>query len=357
MYILNAIPFVRDIVSIDHWKELPELLNVPDKKLLKNNGKCRPLYLRIETINICNNRCIICAYSDQTRHQEVMTMQVFKKAVEDYVSLGGGYLSLTPLVGEILLDPNLLVRLNYLESCEKVIELGVTTNATMAFHYSDDELKYILGRFSKISISVYGVDPIEYYQLTQRTNFKRTLEGIRRIITLSSQPVSLEFRLLKQRPYEQLCDWVNDEVMLGVNSEAWALRARINSFTTNYANWGIYNENNNPLPGDAQWINVKKGGNLPQCLIPIFACMVFSNGNISFCPCDNFNDIEELRLGNIMKRSLSSMYNSRRAYELWHWERYGTPEFCKHCSFHISLGILQTNPTILSNPHQIVGAG
>jgi radical SAM protein with 4Fe4S-binding SPASM domain len=85
--------------------------------------------------------------------------------------------------------------------------------------------------------------------------------------------------------------------------------------------------------------------------------MIYSNGNVSYCPCDNFDDIEELRLGNIMKRSLTNIYNSRRAYELWHWERYGTPEFCKSCSFHIPLSILQTNSTILSDPHQIVGAG
>ena len=110
-YILDAIPFIRDFMAINHWKELPELSNVPDQQLLKHGRNCRPLYLRIETVNICNNRCIICAYPNQTRHEEVMTMEVFKKAVEDYVNLGGGYLSLTPLVGEVLLDPYLIDRL------------------------------------------------------------------------------------------------------------------------------------------------------------------------------------------------------------------------------------------------------
>jgi MoaA/NifB/PqqE/SkfB family radical SAM enzyme len=355
--IIDTFPLIRDFMVMNHWKELPELSNVPNINLLRNGRKCRPLYLRIETVNICNNRCIICAYPDQTRPEQVMTMPVFKKTVEDYVSLGGGYLSLTPLVGEVLLDPSLTERLQYLELFAHKIELGVTTNAAMACRYSDDELKYILGRFTKISISVYGLDPVEYNQLTQRKNFKKALEGIRRIITCSSQPVSMEFRLLKKRTQEQLNDWLKNEVMIGVNASAGALKTKINSSTTNYANWGIYNKNNNPLPGDAHWTTLKKTDNVPQCLIPLFACLVFSNGNVSYCPCDNFDDIEELRLGNIMERSLTRIYNSQRAHELWHWEQYGTPRFCRNCSFHIPLSILQTNSTILSDPHQIVGAG
>jgi len=65
----------------------------------------------------------------------------------------------------------------------------------------------------------------------------------------------------------------------------------------------------------------------------------------------------ELRLGNIMRASLADMYNSPRAVELWDWERFGTPEFCKNCTFHIPVSRAHDDPSLLSDPHQMVGAG
>jgi radical SAM protein with 4Fe4S-binding SPASM domain len=167
----------------------------------------------------------------------------------------------------------------------------------------------------------------------------------------------MEFRLLDKKSPEKLLEWLKNEVMQGVDSNTWISKTRINSSITDYANWGMYNNSNNPLTGDAKWIPFQKLDNRPQCLIPMLACIVLSNGNVSFCPCDNFDDVEELRLGNIMEHSLASLYNSPRAQELWQWKKYGTPAFCKNCSFHIPLSLLQETPSILTDPHQIVGAG
>jgi sulfatase maturation enzyme AslB (radical SAM superfamily) len=78
---------------------------------------------------------------------------------------------------------------------------------------------------------------------------------------------------------------------------------------------------------------------------------------VSFCPCDNFNDTPELRIGNVMENALAEIYASGRVRQLWDWQSFGTPEFCKGCSFHIPLSLLNDHPTILADPHQIVGAG
>jgi len=92
-------------------------------------------------------------------------------------------------------------------------------------------------------------------------------------------------------------------------------------------------------------------------MIPMTACMVFSNGNVSFCPCDNYDDAVELRLGNITEATLSEIYNSAVSGRLWNWGKYGTPRFCQHCSFHKSMAIIAENPSILADPHKLVGAG
>jgi MoaA/NifB/PqqE/SkfB family radical SAM enzyme len=343
--------------GVDHWQNLPEVARLPYQGQLMHRGRSRPLYLRIETVNTCNNLCVVCAYRDQERPKTMMAKDVFEKTVRDYVELGGGYLSLTPLVGDTLLDRYLVDRLKYLETIPQIRELGITTNAAMAHRFNDEELRYIVSRFTKLSISVYGVDADEYERMTGRKTYLRMKDGVRRILTLSPFQVQLEFRLLNKRTKEELVEWVRTEILSEAQAAEFSSKIYINSVITDYANWGVYDAINTPLPADARWFSSERQEQREQCLIPLFACIVFSNGNVSFCPCDNFNDVPELRLGNIVNDSLANMYSSKRAQDLWNWAACGTPEFCKNCSFHIPLDLIKANSTILNDPHQIVGAG
>src|SRR5260221_10014990 len=235
------------------WSDLPDLNGIQYTGLLTKGKMNRPLYLRIETVNACNNLCIICAYRDQERTKRTMDMDLFKKTVQDYVALGGGFLSLTPLVGDVLLDRKLTERLRYLESVPGIRELGVTTNAVLASRFDDGELQYLVNRFQRVSISVYGLDSDEYEKMTQRRTYNEMVEGIRRILVQSPRHISLEFRLLKKRPEEDIFRWVAEEVVPELSPEIVRQKARINSVITDYANWGIYGDQNTPLPHDARW--------------------------------------------------------------------------------------------------------
>jgi MoaA/NifB/PqqE/SkfB family radical SAM enzyme len=342
---------------LDYWAETDVIADLAYEDVLRHNGASRPIYLRIETVNTCNNNCIVCAYRDQSRVKAIMPMSLFRKGVLDYAEMGGGFLSLTPLVGDIFLDRYLLERLEFLRTIPEIRSLGVTTNGAMAHRFDDAELAAVLQRFDRLSLSIYGTDPLEYEAMTQRPTYQRMLDGIRRMLEFSPNRVSLEFRLLYKKTTEELHDWVMREVKPAFGSRVPSDMFAINSVITDYANWGIYNSTNTPLPGDARWFQPPDGGERPQCLIPIFACIIFSNGNVSFCPCDNFDDTEELRLGNIQQQRLVDLYNSPTVRRLWNWRSCGTPEFCKSCSFHIGLDLLRSDPTILKDPHKIVGAG
>src|SRR5260221_2881 len=97
-----------------------------------------------------------------------MPMELFEKAVQDYSDMGGGFLSLTPVVGDVFLDKLLPERLRLLEKYPAIRDIGMTTNAVMVYQYNDSNLRFILNRFSRISISVYGMAPDEYSLMTQR---------------------------------------------------------------------------------------------------------------------------------------------------------------------------------------------
>jgi sulfatase maturation enzyme AslB (radical SAM superfamily) len=60
----------------------------------------------IEVVNICNCKCIFCAYRLGYRKKVFMTTEVFKDIVESAVKLGYENLDLTPLSGEFFIHNN-----------------------------------------------------------------------------------------------------------------------------------------------------------------------------------------------------------------------------------------------------------
>lgn len=342
------------------WDIHPELRNLNKARLLDPAGRMRTLYLRIETINLCNNNCIICAYGDQSRPKQRMSQEFFKKVLADYKEMGGGYVSLTPLVGDVFMDQQLGERIAYLQECEFVTGIGFTTNAVMAHRLSDEKLRAIITPLKHLSISIYGMDPEEYEAMTRKETYREMIDSIRRILSIATFPVTLSFRALKKHTESELLGWLKSELGVApeeIGQEKGRHRVFINSFMQAYGNWGIYSKENRPLPFDASWWSFQPQPVRPQCMIPILAFMVFSSGNVSFCNCDNFDDTEELRLGNANDDTLSNIYNNAKTKSLWNWAKSGVPAFCQNCSHHIPMSFLNTQPEVLANPHIIVGAG
>jgi sulfatase maturation enzyme AslB (radical SAM superfamily) len=80
-----------------------------------------PERLYFEVTNVCNARCRFCVYSKKTpKKYGVMSFEVFKKAIDEFVSLGGEVVSFTPTIGEPLLDPGLLGKVKYASALPKI---------------------------------------------------------------------------------------------------------------------------------------------------------------------------------------------------------------------------------------------
>jgi MoaA/NifB/PqqE/SkfB family radical SAM enzyme len=342
------------------WDSHPELRNLDKSPLLDPAGRMRTLYLRIETVNVCNNDCIICAYGDQSRPKKRMSPELFGKVLADYQEMGGGYVSLTPLVGDVFMDSQLDERIAYMQECDFVTGIGFTTNAVMAHRLSDEKLRAIVTPLKHLSISIYGLDQEEYEAMTRKNTYREMIDSIRRILSIATFPVTLSFRALKTRTETELLDWLKTELGVApeeIGPEKGRHRISINSFIGTYGNWGKYSKENRPLPYDAVWGAFERQPVRPQCMIPLLAFLVFSNGNVSFCNCDNFDDTEELRLGNVNDDTLSNIYNNAKTKSLWNWAQSGVPAFCQNCSFHIPMSFLSSRPDTLTNPYGLVGAG
>src|SRR5262249_39843228 len=160
--------------------------------------------------------------------------------------------------------------------------------------FSNDEVRTIVNSLGRIQISIYGIDAEEYFAMTKRDTYDRMINAIQRILAVRKKNVYLAFRLLKQRTRQDIDAWVTNVVgcreIVAINS----------IMTGGYANFTNLNTSA-PLPFGATWCSPPS--NKAQCLIPLLAAHVASNGDVGFCPC--VGSLEGLLLGNIAQTSLA----------------------------------------------------
>lgn len=309
-----------------------------------HRGRFRPLAISIETVNICNNDCVICPYSIQTRKKQGMDMAIFAKVVADYAALGGGPVTLTPMVGEVLLDKQLLERLKLLRATPAVSRVSAITNATMAYLYTDEELAELASYFDRITVSVYGLDAEEFQLMTRKDQYEQFMDSLARLIRVFGVgKVGLGARHLRERTRDEVAAWLAEVAQrAGVEAAQLSLPG-----TRTYANWTVF-DTSKPLPLDAEWMAPQR--NTEQCALPLISLQVLSSGKVSFCGCADFDGKTALMLGDIRESSLAELLSSERVNALWDWEGRGVPEPCKGCSFYMPISRLNDLHSAFSDP-------
>ncbi len=279
---------------------LSEVLSSQSAQLLLDSGiieqmkttsdRLRPVGMICETVNICNADCVFCPYSLQTREHGIMSEETFTAVCRQYDALGGGPLSLTPMVGDFLLDRELPSRLEMLRRYRNSIVPSVTTNLYALDRLSDEVIAEMLEVFTRIHVSTYGLTEEENSAITQRKHFRKYRPNAQRLARLWEQSsrrcnIKVSFRNLYDRPFEVLREFVLENFR---HDWCWGGTAR-------YSNWG--NTMSGPLPGDAEWNPVRE--NHSTCMLLIAAMQVYWDGRVSACSCCDYNAGKELALGDI----------------------------------------------------------
>ena len=281
------------------------------RRFLGDRHRKRPLLLHLETVNICNLKCIICPYDQMSRAKETMSTDLFRKVVSDYVEMGGGDVALTPSVGDVLLDKKLVERVRYLKGLPGIRDLGFVTNAGNAAVFSDAELETIVNACRRINISIYGLDEVETAAMTRRSGrYGTILAQAKRMVEANhgEAVIVFAFRLLKERAQER--------------AEAWMLEhfGRIfpHGVLTTFGNWAGAMDTSVQLPFSGQWADQSVGGHGDgPCAYPVMNLKVSVNGDVKFCSCIDYDSNAENIVGNAWNASLSDIYNGSTAKRLW----------------------------------------
>jgi radical SAM protein with 4Fe4S-binding SPASM domain len=135
----------------------------------------------VEVTNVCNAKCVFCAYPDMERPKEVMSLEVFKKAISQWAELGGNEVDLTPIVGDPFVDRFIFDRMDFMMTLPGIRRFHFFTNAILMKPELHERL---LGYGEKLSIycSFGGFTPETYAQVMGVPKFAEASRNIEAMV-------------------------------------------------------------------------------------------------------------------------------------------------------------------------------
>ena len=289
----------------------------------------RPLTLNLATTNICNAKCIFCAYRYLTLPKGFMCDGIFKKAVKDFIAVGGGRIDFTPNTGEPLLDPKLLERIRYCRNFPEIRKIEFTTNGILLHKIDNQAL--IRSGVNEIIISIGGINRESYCRVVGVDKFEEVILGITNLYRANKEcgkPVKITVSLR------------TDQELKNIKAEAVfkkILKIANISYIYNYHSWGgkIRAED---LRGPMRF-NDPKQRQYPCCKL-YGGLTVYWNGDVTVCGCSDVNSTSELMLGNITDNSLIDLWRGGKLRNIRRDFRNGIfPDVCRVCTAQPSVKI------------------
>lgn len=269
-----------------------------------------------DVASTCNARCVFCAYrkiENQSYYRHgVMDFDVFKKAVDQFADMGGNDIGLTPVVGDPLLDPNLMEKIRYAVGTGKIKKIYFYSNGIL-LSKNDIYKKLIDSGINKIEISAQGCDREHFEKVYGVPLYDQFITGINSLLNYNRQkgePVSISINFRPaQKPSEVLGspDFIN-------KIKPFLSKKVGYTFMIDYDNWG-------DSVGKKDLVGVMKLKRKPLIKrIPcsrIFDAIVLFDGSVRLCAARiNKTQFDDMIIGNINEDNLKNIFFSDKATEI-----------------------------------------
>ncbi len=331
------IDYWLDIISTEYnfrfrWRKIQE-----DLKLIRR----LPKNLHIEGTNICNAKCTFCAYPQMERAKETMPMAEFERIIDEYVAMGGKYVSLTPIVGDPFVDRYLFDRLNYLNQRSQINGFYFYTNAIlMKRSISEQLLAY--GDKLNIYVSWGGFDRETYKAIMGVDRFDLVRQNIEAFVEAkfnlgSSTGLTIALRCPPTK-------WTGD---LWEKFSQWKSQKLIKiDFITAYDSWAgkVKDEALKQVGLEPVIMPYKRGA----CELLYMKPIILANGKVNACAC---RDVEaELIVGDLKESTLWEIWGGKGIEEIIKRHEQGDyPDVCRRCSWYVSIYNLRKRNARISN--------
>jgi len=291
--------------------------------------------LNIETTSICNLKCRFCAYRKKKSPKVSMTTIFFADCVEQAVAIGFRKFHLTPITGEVFMEPAFFDKLDFLERHAGVQEYSFFSNLTVP---SLDKIERLVGlrKLARLTVSVYGHDLNSFIAVTQSNEptYHRLVENLRTLHHhLAKFPGTVE---IGWRSFHSIPKKAKSEMLEALQLfRSSGIRVRRSQV---YNNWGGYvtGEDVRGLDIDINDSDIiyKKGA----CTMLFNSVMIMATGIVNGCAC---RDVDAtLQIGDLHRQPLAQILSSRNQIymELIENQQKGNfPPVCRCCDFYKSI--------------------
>ena len=318
------------------WSRLNSWRAAVDPVRLEQVRECRHILasagIALGVTSVCNAKCVFCAYPRAVQSKGlqagVMSFDLFKKAVDEWASLGGQSLDLTHTVGDPLIDPGLLDKIEYARKVG-IPAVLLTTNGILLDR--NETYKGLVDRgVTAVAISTQGTDPEIYRQVYGVDQYPEVISGVHHLLEYNrsrGEPVNIIIRFRNaQKPSEIIR---SDDFQRRIKPFL-SDRVRCN-FTVDYDNWGgIITEQD--MAGVMRLRRPPAKVNIP--CVGLFGFVVRHDGSVRLCGCRfKRTDMDDMVVGNIRKQSLLEISAGDRAWKIISGFFSGVrPESCVGCT-------------------------
>jgi radical SAM protein with 4Fe4S-binding SPASM domain len=284
--------------------------------------------------NICNAKCTFCAYprvvENKTLQTGVMSFDVFKKAVDEWSAAGGQVMDLTPVVGDPLVDPGLLDKVDYAVNKAKMKEVCLTTNAILLA--KNDSYKKLVDMGVSVFISTQGTSKEVYEKIYGVKHYDEAIANVQRLLEYNKSKGEPSRIVIRFRNHQKPSEIIRSKDFKEKIQPYLSERVRIN-FTVDFDNWG------GTIKPEDMTGNMRLRRLPPPIDLPckgLFNFAVRHDGSVRLCGCRlTRTDLDDLIVGNIRQKTLQEISSSDEAWGIIKGFYSGKrPETCRECTFY-----------------------
>ncbi len=288
-----------------------------------------PVSFGLELSNACNANCTFCAYQYQQREKGIMTMDVFRRAIDEFCKIGGGNVNMTPTVGDPLVDRQLLDKVRYARGKKEIEEIWFYTNAIALNHF--DLKEFLASGLSAVRISTCIKDKETYLKIYRSHKYEQMLQNIVDLCEMNRQsgsPLHIMLFLRIPKPFEEIHDSPDYRRVA-----AYFKKDDLIHLDDEYDSWGGLIDEKDLPAGNRLYENDLDQTREP-CSELYRRVNVLYDGTVNNCVCRDLN--ADLKIGDLKTQTLEQIWRGEGLKKLREdWYQGAVPKTCRGCQRYV----------------------